>query len=132
LAAAVAAECADDTPRNTRGRIAYVLCELGFQLARRGLDGGCELPISRIELARCLDVSLPKVKRVLALFQLSQVIDADNQRIRITDWRRLCGVAGYDPRRLELTQQEDDLIVLVGDNEPAPQLTAGGDQACFV
>jgi hypothetical protein len=132
LAAALAAEPADDTARNTRGRIAYVLCELGYQLARRGVDAGAELPISRADLARGLDVSLCRVKRVLALLQLSQVIEADGQRIRITDWRRLCGVAGYDLRRLELTPAEEELLPPSSSEAAPQQLTAAGDQACFV
>lgn len=134
LAAAAAAERADETRRNTRGRIAWVLCETGYQLARRGLDGGAELPVSRVDIARALDVSLCRVKRTLALLQLSQVVEGDGQRIRITDWHRLCGVAGYDPRRLELEQSEEEYLAAEsGGNEvDAPRLTAGGDQACFV
>jgi hypothetical protein len=132
LAAAVAAERACDLPRNTRGRIAYVLCELGYQLARRGCDAGADLPISRADLARLLDVGLSRVKRVLALLQLSQVIEADGQRIRITDWARLCGVAGYDPRRLDLTPAEEELLPPSPSEVVPQQLTAGGDQACFV
>jgi hypothetical protein len=132
LASAVAAERADDRPRNTRGRIAYVLCELGYQLARRGLDACGELPLSRTDIARSLGVSLSRVKRALALFELSQVVEGDGQRIRILDWHRLCGVAGYDPRRLELASEEDEGPAPARDNGPSPQLTAAGDQACFV
>jgi hypothetical protein len=131
LAAAAAAGRADDTRRNTRGRIAYVLCELGYQLARRGLDNGGELPLSRVDIARALGVSLCRVKRTFALFSLSQVIESDGQKIRILDWSRLCRAGGYDPRRLELKTEEEPAIAS-RDDGPAPRLTVGGEQACFV
>jgi hypothetical protein len=130
LAAAVAAARADDTRRNSRGRIAYVLCELGYQLARRGADIGAELPLSRVEIARALGVSLCRVKRTFALLALSQVIEADGQRLRVTDWHRLARAAGYDPRRLGLAPEEDGAAA-EQQNEPF-LLTAAGDQACFV
>ncbi len=131
LAAAVAAERADDTRRNTRGRIAYLLCELGYQLARRGADIGAELPLSRVEIARSLGLSLCRVKRTFALLALSEVIDGDGQRIRVTDWHRLARLGGYDPRRLELKPEEDG-VWFASDEAEAPRLTAAGDQACFV
>jgi len=131
LAAAVAAERADDTRRNTRGRIAYVLCELGYQLARRGVDIGAELPLSRVDLARALGLSLCRIKRTLALFALSQVAESDGQRIRVTDWHRLARAAGYDPARLELKLDDEDAEP-AADEGTEHHLTAGGDQACFV
>jgi hypothetical protein len=131
LAAAVAAERADDTRRNTRGRIAYVLCELGYQLGRRGADRDAELPIARVEIARALGVSLCRLKRTFALLALSQVIEGDGQRIRVTDWHRLARLGGYDPRRLQLNVQEDEAEV-VPESDEAPRLTVAGDQACFV
>jgi len=132
LASAAAAERADEQRRNTRGRIAWVLCELGYQLGRRGLDASVELPISRVDIARALDVSLCRVKRTLALLNLSQVIEADAQRIRITDWHRLCGVAGYDTRRLELGEGDDEPLIVRDEGGEPTRMTAGGDQACFV
>lgn len=132
LAAAAAAERADDVRRNTRGRIAWVLCELGYQLARRGLDAGSELPIARADIARALEVTLCRVKRTLALLHLSQVIESDGQCIRIADWHRLCAVAGYDPRRLELGEREDELPGPTASETEPTGLTAAGDQACFV
>ncbi len=135
LAAAVSAERADETRRNTRGRIAWVLCELGYQLGRRGVEASGELPLSRVDLARATGISLCHVKRTLALLSLSQDVQADGQRLRILDWNRLVRIAGYDPRRLELADEEpwDEVAALSGTaaEEPA-RLTAAGDQACFV
>ncbi len=132
LSAAFAAERAVDTGRrNTRARLAYLLCELGYQLGRRNVDRDQDLPVPRLELAHALGTSLCRVKRTLALFCLSGVITADARTIRILDWRRLSSVAAYDPARLGLAPEEFD--------EPAQTeegsdnfLTAAGDPACFV
>ena len=135
LATAAAAERADDARRNTRGRLAYLLCELGFQLGRRGGDRDGGLPLPRAELARTLDVSLFKVKRTLALLALSGVIAIQGDEMRILDWARLSAMAHYDPLRLDVRMEEDEEFAASSrsdDEEVVPQLTAAGDQACFV
>ncbi len=135
LAAAIAAERAVDTSRrNGRARLAYLLCELGYQLGRRGVDRDQELPIPRVELANALGTSLCRVKRTLALLSLSGIIETDGRRIRVLDWRRLSGVAAYDAARLELPPEEDfdPLIVADASDRESNLTTASGDPACFV
>lgn len=135
LASAVAAERADSERRNTRRRLAYLLCELGYQFGRRTGDFAQDMPLSRSELARALGVSLFKVKRILALLSLSQVVDCDGKSIRVTDWPRLCGVAAYDCARLGIEMPEEFGAASAFDDEDEddrPHLTAAGDQACFV
>ena len=134
LATAAAAERADDARRNTLGRLAYLLCELGFQLGRRGGDRDARLPLPRQELARTLDVSLSKVKRTLALLSLSQVIAIEGETMRIVDWRRLCGVAHYDPARLDFAEEDEETTgsSSAEPDEAGARLTAAGDPACFV
>jgi|GEM_PF-5024493 len=132
LAASVAVEGAGSPRRNTRGRLSYLLCELGFQLARRGAARD-ELPVTRLELATALGVSLCRIKRALALLTLSQVIAEDGRKLRVLDWQRLCSVAGYAAERLGLTEQDDELPSRSGlDEMPASHVTAAGDPACFV
>jgi hypothetical protein len=134
LATAAAAERADDTRRNTRGRLSYLLCELGFQLGRHGGDRDGGLPLPRGELARTLGVSLFKVKRTLALLTLSRVIAIEGDEMRILDWARLSAMAHYDPLRLDVVLDEEEAVSLAStaEDETPPQLTAAGDQACFV
>ena len=135
LAAALAAERADsDSRRNTRGRVAYLLCELGYQLARRRVDRDGELPLSRVQIADALGVSLCRVKRTFALLSLSEVIATDGQNIQVLDWGRLCAVAGFDRSRLELKDEdyEDVLIISSEEHICSYDLTASGDPACFV
>jgi hypothetical protein len=135
LAAAIAAERAvDGARRNTRARLCYLLCELGFQLDRRKVDRDQRLPILRGELADALATSLTRIKRTLALLALSGVVETDGTNVRIIAWRRLAGVAGYDPGRLGLSADgEDDWVLAEAiDDEPLPRLTPSGDPACFV
>lgn len=136
LAAAVAGERGDfDSRRNTRGRIAYLLCELGVQLARRKMDRDGELPLSRADIAELLGVGLPRVKRTLALLSLSQVISTDGQRLRVLDWHRLCGVACFQRTRLKLATEDFDAeatLISQADRPPPNPFTASGDPACFV
>jgi hypothetical protein len=134
LAAAVAAERADDTRRNTRGRIAWLICEFGFQLARRRIDPSLPFPLDRQTMAEALGVGLCRVKRTLALLSLSGVVACKDGELTILDWRRLCSVATYDPVRLELKLDEDwlELPLAAEDEEESPRLTQAGDPACFV
>lgn len=128
LAAAAAAERADDARRNSRGRLAYLLCELGYQIGRRGGSREQVLALPREELAEALGTSLCKVKRTLALLALTGVIEADGRRVRIVDWPRLAALARFDRRRLALEEEEAALPA----DEPASAETRAGDPACFV
>lgn len=133
LSAAIAAERAvDGGRRNTRARLAWLLCELGYQLKCRGVDRDQDLAIPRLELANALGTSLCRIKRTLALFSLSGILRADARMVRILDWRRLSGVAGYDARRLDLAPEE--LEEEAPNEAPARSnlMTAAGDPACFV
>ena len=135
MSAAIAAERAMDArPRNTRSRLAYLLCELGFQLTRRGIDPNVLLPIPRVGLAEALGTSLCRVKRTLALLHLSGVIDTDCSTMRVTDWRRLAGLGGYDVARLGLSSLDDEPDFAPADEAPPARSdrTVAGDPACFV
>jgi len=130
LGSAIAAESAFGETRNSRHRIAYLLAELGNQYGRRTGDYTLAVPLSRSELARSLRVSLTRVKRILALLCLSDVIDSDGDMVRILDWRRLCSMGGYDMRRLGFeVVDEDDLAPR--EEEPEHLVTGAGDQAYF-
>lgn len=133
LSAAIAAERACDSERrNTRARLAYLLCETGFQLQRRKVDKDQPLPILRRELADALGTSLVRVKRTLALLQLSGVVETDGCDVRVTDWRRLAGVGCYDLGRLGIAAEEEGEFDAAPTNQAQTDRTASGDPACFV
>ena len=132
LAAAMAAERAVTDRRNKRGRLAYLLCELGYQLARRGADRDARLTLPRGEIASALGTSLCKVKRILALLSLSRVIETDGDKVRVLDWRRLAGIAHFELKRLGVRDEEEEASP-AGEEAPEPYpRTAAGDPACFV
>jgi len=136
-AAAVAEESSHDVRRNTRCRVSYFLCELANQLRQRGsFDFAGEMPLSRYDISDQLDISLCKVKRVLALLSLSGVLRTDGRTLEVLDWQRLCSVAHVDPARLELSyiddDDEDDLITAIPVEEIPSSVTAAGEPACFV
>lgn len=129
LGSAIAAESAFGESRNSRHRIAYLLAELGSQYGRRTGDYTLPVPLSRSELARALRVSLTRVKRILALLCLSEVIESDGDEVRILDWRRLCSMGGYDMRRLGFEVADDDEVRT--QDQPEHLVTGAGDQAYF-
>ena len=132
LLAAAAAERADEARRNTRGRIAYLLCEFGFQLARRDMDLGATFPLDRTDIADALGVTLCRVKRTLALLSLSGVLETDGRSMRVLDWGRLCSLAAYAPSRLELRQDKDEFDHVIAEEQQPLLVTRAGDPACFV
>jgi hypothetical protein len=132
LGSAVAAEQAGTERRNTLRRVSYVLCELGFQYSRRTGNMSGAVPLSRAALARALGVSLTKVKRILALLSLSQTIECDGAEIRVTDWRRLCSAAAYDPARLGALVPDEEAPAATQDEDTHSRFTAAGEPACFV
>ena len=110
--------------RSTRLDVAQLLCALGQCGARS------ELAVGRADIAAALDISLCKVKRVLALFSLSGVIACEAGSLRVLDWRRLCSVAQL-PYAAE--EEEDlDAACAAEEEEAASPFTAAGDPACFV
>jgi hypothetical protein len=87
-----------------------------------------------MQIADALGVSLCRVKRTLALLSLSQVVAVEDRQIRVLDWRRLCGVGGYDRARLGLQDEDYEAALITKDEHPRPSfnVTASGDPACFV
>ncbi len=135
LAAASAAESAVTDPSNSRQRIAWLLSEFGFQYGRRTGQAFFEVPLSRTQLAQAARIPLPKVKRIMALLQLSQVIETDGERLKVIDWRRLCAVGHYPFSRLQSalgqTEEDDAAIDDAQVEPPLALLTQAGDPACF-
>jgi hypothetical protein len=127
---------ANGVRRTERCRIAHLLCELRLRLARSGasVKEGEPLPISRADLSGMLGISLVRVKRALGLLSLSQVISTDGRSIAVTDWPRLCAVAGFEAARLSLAPAErsEDWRFGAVQDETRTRFTAAGDPACFV
>lgn len=133
--AAAAEHLASGTERNPRRRICRFLFELAEAL---DLDGGkgTRLPINRQQLAGALGMSGVRIKRGLALLELSGVLACDAEAIVLRDWKRLCAAAQVP---VELDEAEDAVPAngpfpwfAVEVTEPERHLITGaGDQAYF-
>lgn len=117
-------------PRNCLRRLAYLLCEVSCTAdeVRKNRD---RLPLTRERLSEALGISLSKVKRILALLSLSQVIRCEDRAIRVLDWRRLSTTAGFDRDRMGYADDGDEFEAPPC-QAPQPQLlTRSGDPAFF-
>ncbi|WP_114954367.1 helix-turn-helix domain-containing protein [Sphingosinicella terrae] len=132
LAAACAAERACLEPRNSRARLAYLLCEFAFQFGRRtGADNN--LPLDRSEIAQALGISLVRVKRILGWLELSRVVASDASSIRIIDWHRLCQIGRYEGLRIGAPVDPDQEVPDGSAGQAAAAMvTRAGEPACFV
>jgi hypothetical protein len=126
---AIAAERAEAEGRKSCQRIARFLCELGKAYGCRK-----DLPLSRGAIAAALKISLVRVKRTLGLLSLSGVLRSTGDTITILDWRKLGGVAHFDPSGLGLADDEDEELICSEpiDEDEVRIFTASGDPACFV
>jgi hypothetical protein len=129
FAAAVAAERAGSAGRKPCQRVARLLCELGKAY-------GCDeyFPLGRSALSSALGISAVRVKRTLALLSLSGVVECEGDEMRVVDWRKLSGLARFDPAGLDLAsvEEEDEPSSYLQADEAPRFLTASGDPACFV
>ncbi|MEO7634073.1 MAG: Crp/Fnr family transcriptional regulator [Sphingomicrobium sp.] len=90
--------------RDSRSRIAHLLCEFAYRLASRGpvVAGSCELPMTQEQLADATGLTPVHVNRVLKGLQAEGLIDRDRRVIRFPDWKRLRDVADFNPRYLHV------------------------------
>ena len=136
LFAASAALAADDSRRDSRARICFLLAELAQQYGRLVEDYSAPIPISRNQLARATGISLTKVKRVTAYLGLVGVIEVLPSGVRISDWQGLCELAAYDRSWLPVILWSEDDATVEAPNVPQEQqeitATVAGDPARFV
>lgn len=94
--------------RDSRSRIAHLLCEFAFRLSAQGLcvDGAYELPITQEQLADATGLTPVHVNRVLQGLHREGLIERDRRMIRFPSWERLQDVADFNPRYLHTSDLE--------------------------
>lgn len=99
--------------RSAIERLAHLLCELFTRLDMIGLAdaGGCELPVTQVELADTLGLTAIHVGRTLKDLRLRGLIRLRDRRLEILDFAALSRVALFNPAYLHLD---------CGDAAPAP------------
>ena len=95
--------------RDSRSRVAHLLCEFSLRLAAAGLASGhCyELPMTQEQIADTVGLTPVHVNRVLRQLGEEGLIERDRRSIRIVDWRRMREAGDFNERYLH--QQLDAL-----------------------
>jgi CRP-like cAMP-binding protein len=88
--------------RDSRSRIAHLLCEFAYRVAAHRLnpDGVYELPMTQEQLADATGLTAVHVNRVLQALQRDGLIERDRRMVRFLDWQLLQDVADFNPRYL--------------------------------
>jgi CRP-like cAMP-binding protein len=88
--------------RDSRSRIAHLLCEFAYRLAMQGMEpvGNYELPITQEQLADATGLTAVHVNRVLKGLQAEGLLDRNRRIVSFPDWQRLRDVGDFNPRYL--------------------------------
>jgi len=90
--------------RDSRSRIAHLLCEFAARLTAQELqeEAHFELPMTQEQLADATGLTPVHVNRVLKGLQAEGLIARNRRSISFPDWRRLREVADFNSRYLHL------------------------------
>lgn len=94
--------------RDSRARLAHVLCEFAVRLEKQGVPPQYrfELPMTQEQLADTLGLTPVHVNRTLKALEAEGLIVREKRHIHIPDWRRLREVGDFNQRYLHLEPQE--------------------------
>ncbi len=99
--------------RDSRARLAHLLCELGVRLDAEGLaeDYGYELPMTQEQLADALGLTPVHVNRTLKVLEAEGLIVRSKRSVGFPDWKRLRLVGDFNQRYLHLEPQRSGATV---------------------
>ena len=99
--------------RDSRSRIAHLLCEFAVRLKAQGLhkDGAYELPMTQEQLADATGLTPVHVNRVLKALKAEGLIERDRRVIRFPEWTRLREVADFNTRYLHFVEERRTPLV---------------------
>jgi len=91
--------------RDSRARIAHLLCELALRLERTGAgrDGTFDFPLTQEQLADATGLTAVHTNRTLQSLRRDNLIQLSNGILRVLDWEKLREVGDFD--ELYLHQQ---------------------------
>lgn len=84
--------------RNSRSRIAHLLCELALRLERTGAgrDGMFDFPLTQEQLADATGLTAVHTNRTLQSLRRDGLIQLSNGILRVLDWNGLREVGDFD------------------------------------
>jgi CRP-like cAMP-binding protein len=88
--------------RDSRARVAHLLCELSLRMQAAGLASGhrYQLPMTQEQLADAVGLTSVHVNRVLKQLAEDGLITRDRRTIFIEDWRRMRQAGDFNERYL--------------------------------
>jgi CRP-like cAMP-binding protein len=94
--------------RESRSRLAHLLCELAIRLEALGLteEYGYELPMTQEQLADALGLTPVHVNRTLKALEAEGLVIRNKRNIAFPDWERMRGVGDFNQRYLHLEPQQ--------------------------
>jgi CRP-like cAMP-binding protein len=99
--------------RDSKVRLAHLLCELAVRLDAEGLvnDYGYELPMTQEQLADALGLTPVHVNRTLKALEGEGLIVRSKRSVSFPDWKRLRLVGDFNQRYLHLEPQRSGAAV---------------------
>ena len=96
--------------RDSRSRIAHLLCEFAYRLSAQGLvsTGTYELPMTQEQLADATGLTAVHVNRVLQALQREGLIERDRRAVRFPSWERMRDVGDFNPSYLHTLELSSD------------------------
>jgi CRP-like cAMP-binding protein len=94
--------------RDSRARLAHLLCELAVRLDAEGLaeDYGYEMPMTQEQLADALGLTPVHVNRTLKALEAEGLIVRSKRSVSFPDWKRLRLAGDFNQRYLHLEPQQ--------------------------
>lgn len=88
--------------RNSRSRVAHLICEFGVRLADAGLasDHSYEMPMTQEQIGDCVGLTPVHVNRTLKSLERDGLIRRQRRSVQIIDWDRIQEIADFNPRYL--------------------------------
>jgi CRP-like cAMP-binding protein len=92
----------NNSARTTMARLAHLFCELFYRAKASGLTQGpaLEMPISLVQLAETLGMSIATVNRTLLELRKSRSAQYQRGRLEVMDWDALVEIGQFDPSYL--------------------------------
>lgn len=94
--------------RNSRARLAHMLCEFAIRLDAAGLaaNRAYELPMTQEQLADALGLTPVHVNRTLKALEADGLIRRSKRNVSFPNWEQMREVADFNQRYLHLAPQE--------------------------
>ena len=98
--------------RNSRTRLAHLLCEFSLRLEAAGLGEHLNytLPMTQEQLADCTGLTSVHVNRTVRGLEMDGIISRTKRTVTVSDWKRLAAEGDFTSGYLHLRQDQLGMI----------------------